>query len=172
MFYYLNNFFLFSIFGYFFETIMFTIMGMHNQSGFLHLFWTPFYGIGVLITTLTYRIVKAKEMPKTKELITLGILLFVLLTILEYIGGVMLEILFGYSLWTYENVPLHINKYISIPTSLGWVAFSFLYLYAIKKYSDELVSKIPKFITISLLIIFIADNIVTILQILKFRNFI
>lgn len=172
MFYYLNNFFLFSIFGYFLETLMFTILSMHNQSGFLHLIWTPFYGIGVIITILVNKFLESKKILKCKKVILLGILLFILLTILELVGGVLLELLYGYSLWTYEHIPLHITKYISIPTSLGWVTFSYLYLFVIKKYTDKLVSKIPKFITISLLIIFIVDNIITIIQVLKFRSII
>lgn len=172
MVYYLNNFFLFSIFGFFLETIMFAIIDLHNQSGFLHLIWTPFYGIGVLVSILLFNIVKKPKIGNIKKVILLGILLFISLTLVEYIGGILLELLFGYSLWSYLHVPLHINKYISIPTSLGWVAFSFLYLYVIRKYSDKIVSKIPRFITISFLIIFIIDNIVTILQVLKFRSLI
>ncbi len=172
MFYYLNNFFLFSIFGFFLETLMFSILGMHNQSGFLHLFWTPFYGTGVIITILLSNFVKRKKISKHLQVLILIIALFLVLSILELIGGLLLEGLFGYSLWSYKGIPLHIGKYISLPTSFGWVCFSFLYLLFIKKYTDKLVNKIPKFVSISLLIIFIADNIVTILQTLKFRGFI
>ncbi len=172
MFYYLNNFFIFSIFGYFFESIIFLVLKMHNESGFLHLMWTPFYGIGVVITILLCSVVEKLKLSKIKKVILLGILLFSILTILEYVGGLLLTFLYGYSLWTYEHIPLHINKYISIPTSIGWMCFSFLYIFLIKKYSDKLVKKIPKFITISLTLIFVIDNIITILQILKFRNII
>lgn len=172
MFYYLNNFFIFSIFGYFFESIIFLVLKMHNESGFLHLIWTPFYGIGVVITILLCSVVENLKLSKIKKVILLGILLFSILTFLEYVGGVLLTFLYGYSLWTYEHIPLHVNKYISIPTSTGWMCFSFLYIFLIKKYSDKLVKKIPKFITISLTLIFVIDNIITILQILKFRNII
>lgn len=172
MFYYINNFFLFSIFGFFLETLMFSILGMHNQSGFLHLFWTPFYGTGVIITILLNKFIKNKNMNKLWQTLTLIFSLFFILSLLELIGGIFLEKLFGYSLWSYNNIPLHVGKYISVPTSIGWVCFSFFYLLFIKKYTDKLVSRIPKFVSISLLIIFIADNIVTILETLKFRDFI
>lgn len=170
MFYYLNNFFFFSIFGYFFESIMFLLLSMHNQSGFLHLFWTPFYGTGVIITILLDKLVKKFKLKEFQYVVVLSVLLFLTLTILEYIGGIALEYLFGYSLWTYEHIPLHIGKYISIPTSIGWVCFSFFYL-LIKKYTDKLILKIPKFISISFLIIFVIDNIITIYQVLHFRDF-
>lgn len=171
MFYYINNFFLFSIFGYFFETIMFTLLSMHNESGFLHLWWTPFYGTGVLIAILVYKFINKLSLRKIPKYIILALTLFIVLTLLEYLGGVFLELLFGYSLWNYNGIPLHLNRYVSIPTSFGWVAFSFLYLFFIKKYTDKLVKFIPKFISIALIIIFIIDNIVTIYQILHFRGF-
>lgn len=172
MYYLLNNFFVFSIFGYFLETLMFNLLSMHNQSGFLHLIWTPFYGIGVLLSIFVFKYIEKLNVSKIKRIILSFVLLFVILTLVEYFGGKLLEIMYGYSLWTYEHIPLHFNKYTSVPTSIGWVCFSFLYYYVIKKYSDKLINRIPHFLTISLFIIFIVDNIVTILGILKFRNII
>ena len=54
---------------------------------------------------------------------------FFVISILEYIGGTLLEKLYGYSFWNYLNVPLHIGKYISVFTSIGWSIMAFLYLY-------------------------------------------
>lgn len=161
MFYNLNNFFLFSIFGYFFETLLFKILNMHNQSGFMYLWWTPFYGTGVIIANLIYKYI-SKRYNGIKKYIILAITLFISLTLLEFTGGVLLELLHGYSLWTYEKVPLHIGKYISVPTSILWVLMESLYLFIIKKYSDKLVSKIPKWITIVLSLVFISDFILTV----------
>ncbi len=172
MFYYINNFFTFSILGYIFENILFLIIKTHQNSGFLHLFWTPFYGTGVLIAILLYKLVNKSKFRKHLKILLLGLSLFMVLSVLEFTGGLFLEKLYGYSIWNYEGIPFHIGRYISVPTSLGWVAFAFLYLYFIKKYTDKLVVKIPKFISIALLIVFAIDNIVTIYQILYFRGFI
>ena len=96
--YYLNNFFLFSIFGFFFETLIFYIFNIHKYSGFLYLWWTPFYGSGVLITILLYNYLSTKISDKKRRLITLFILNFFILSLLEFGGGLFLEKLYGYPL--------------------------------------------------------------------------
>lgn len=169
MFYYLNNFLLFSIFGFFLESITFAILGMHNQSGFMYLWWTPFYGAGVLISILSYKLFSKYFKNKTKKNILLFIFLFFALSLLEYLGGVSLEYSHGYNLWTYVHIPLHIGRYISVGTSLVWVIGAFIYLYLIKKYSDKLISKIPKFITVIISIIFLSDFILTMIKLIKLK---
>jgi uncharacterized membrane protein len=160
--YYLNNFFIYSIFGYILETIMFKLLSMPNKSGFMHLWWTPFYGIGVIIS------IKLSNYFKHNKIV-LFILLFISLSILEYIGGFILSILFKKSLWNYSSIPLHIGKYISIPTSFCWTAMSFIYIFIIKKYSDKLIKKVSPPITIITTIIFIIDFITTLVELLRFK---
>ena len=46
--YYLNCFFIYSILGYFLETIMALITGNGFKSGILNGWWTPVYGIGAV----------------------------------------------------------------------------------------------------------------------------
>ena len=169
MFYYINNFLLFSIFGFFFETITYAILGIHNQSGFMYLWWTPFYGIGVLIAILSYKCFSKYINNKKLKNVYLFIYFLIVLSLLEYTGGITTEWLHGYSLWNYEHIPLHLGKYISIGTSLLWVASTFIYLYFIKKHSDKLVSKIPKFITVILTIIFILDFILTMIKLFRLK---
>ncbi len=153
----LNKFFLFSIFGFLFETFLFSLIGMHNQSGFLFFWWTPFYGIGVLIIEGLYYLMLKKVHHTKKRNFFLFILYFFTLSLLEFIGGFLLEALHGYRLWSYEMVALHIGKYISIPTSLVWTVFAFLYLYFVKPFTDRIIKKIPKGITVVLSILFILD---------------
>lgn len=170
MFYYLNNFLFFSVFGYFFETTIFTILKLQNESGFMHLWWTPFYGSGVLITLAVYHFLTKKIPNKTKKNIIMFITLFIVLTLLEQVGGILMEWLHGYSLWSYKSIPLNIGKYISVPTSLGWVLFSFFYIYVIKKYTDKLLSKVPKSLTIILTLTFIADFLLTTIHLLYLKT--
>lgn len=162
--YYLNNFLLFSFIGFIFETLIFAILSMHNKSGFLYLSWTPFYGIGIIIIDLLHKGIFNLDMSKRKKHLTLIISLFLILSLLELLGGVLLEYLHGYPLWTYNMVPFHIGKYISIPTSIVWVIFSYLYLFIIKRYTDRLVRFIPKTITIVFTLLFIVDFILTMIK--------
>lgn len=157
----LNQFYLFSIIGFFFETILFAVLNLHNQSGFLYLCWTPFYGTGVVLIEAIHRFMVQKVPNHKKRNLYLFFLYFIVLTLLEWIGGVLLEWMHGYRLWNYEMVPLHIGKYVSIPTSLVWTTFAFLYLYGIKKLTDPLIKKIPKGMTIVFSILFLLDFLFT-----------
>ncbi len=164
MLYYLNNFFIFSIFGYIFETTMFALIGLHNKSGFLYLPWTPFYGTGIIIINLLRDYVSKLDISNTKKHVILAISLFFILSLLEWLGGTILTYLHGYPLWSYEVVPLHIGRYISIPTSILWVIMSYLYLFLVKGLVDKIIKKIPKFITIIFSLVFFVDFILTMIK--------
>lgn len=162
--YYLNNFFIFSIFGYIFETTMFALIGLHNKSGFLYLPWTPFYGTGIIIIILLQDYISKLETSNRKKQIILSISLFFILSLLEWLGGTILEYLHGYPLWSYKIVPLHIGRFISVPTSILWVIMSYIYLYLVKAPVDHLIKKIPKFITVIFSLVFFVDFILTMIK--------
>ena len=169
MYYYLNKFLIFSLFGHLFETLLFAITQMHNKSGFLYLPWTPFYGVGILIIIFLHDYIFKLNIKKTFKHILLILSLFFILSSLEYIGGFILECLHGYSLWSYEMVPLHF-KYVSLPTSIVWLVMSYLYLFIIRKYSDRLLKMIPKYLTIILSLIFIVDLVLTLLKLIYIKT--
>lgn len=139
---------------------------MRKKSGFLHLWWTPFYGFGVLISMFLYKLVNKYIKNNVKKNIILFITFFIVFTIFEYIGGISLEKLYGEPFWNYSKMPLHIGKYVSVGTSLLWTIMAFLYIYKLKPLTDKLVNKIPKLITILLTITFIIDCIVSIAKVL------
>lgn len=109
------------------------------------------------------------NLNKIKKNILLFISYFLTFSLLEASGGYILEFLHGYYLWDYSIVPLHIGKYISIPTSLLWATMAFVYLYLIKKYSDKLVKIIPKWLTIVLSLIFVVDFILTLIKLFNIK---
>ncbi|MDE6292291.1 MAG: putative ABC transporter permease, partial [Bacilli bacterium] len=67
-------------------------------------------------------------------------------------------------------IPLHLGKYVSIPTSLLWATFALLYLYKIKDITDQLIKKIPKWLTILLSTIFIIDLILTLVKLFTIKS--
>lgn len=166
MYYYLNNFLFFSIYGHFFETIIFFFLEKNKRSGFLYFWWTPVYGLGVIISLIIYKLVNKYFKNKYYKNILLFISFFLILSLVELLGGVFLEKIFGYAFWNYSNYPLHIGKYICVFTSLIWTVFCFIFIYWLKKYTDRVINKIPKFITITLFFIFIIDNIFSILKVI------
>ena len=170
MFYYLNNFLLYSILGFFLESLTFAIIGMHNQSGFMYLWWTPFYGTGIIIILGIYHWSKKWSLKKRQKYPLLFIIYFLVLTLLEYIGGQILYFLHGYDLWSYANIPLHLGKYVSLGTSFIWASMAMIYLLFIKKYSDKLCKKIPRWLTILGTLIFICDFLLTMQKLISIKN--
>lgn len=148
------------------ETLFFYIIRAHKRSGILFLWWTPFYGVGVVLSLLVYKLISSRIKNRFwKNVLLLGIL-FVLLSLLELIGGIFIEKIYGYAMWDYGRIPLHIGKYISVPTSLLWVGISFLYIYVLKKWTDRILIRTPKFLTILFMLIFVLDVICSLLKLL------
>ena len=97
MYYYLNIFFIFSILGHIIENLVY----VHVDSGILYGFWTPIYGFGSLLILFINHIIN-KTKIKMKPLI-LFISSAVLVATLEYIGGSIIEALFGRIFWDYSD---------------------------------------------------------------------
>lgn len=164
--YYVNNFLAFSTFGHVFETVIYKLLKVSNKSGFMNLCWTPFYGCGVLINIVLYDYLSKKVKNKRKRIILLFLSLFIILSLLEYIGGLLLLKLFNKVMWTYTDIPFHIGRFVSIPSSLLWVLMSFLYLFVIKKYTDKILKKVPPIVTVILSFLFIGDLIISVLDLI------
>ncbi len=165
MYYYLNYFFIFSIFGHFLETIIFKIFNWDLESGFLYGYWTPVYGIGVvLILLISKNIFEKVKLNKFVEIIIFLIVITCVLTFTEYIGGNLLELLFKKEFWNYSDHKYHFGKYIALDISMIWMGCSLIFIYLIKPWMDKLIVKIPKFITIIFTILFIIDLIFTLIN--------
>ena len=158
--YYLNYFFLYSIIGYIIETIL------GYDSGILYGYWTPVYGIGAVIILYIYNKLKKKELSNLKIGFLLFIFSFLILTIIEWIGGVLIEKIFNKTFWNYSKLYLNIGKYIAVEISLIWGISSLIITFILKKYTDILINKIPKFVTLILSFLFIIDLICTFFKVL------
>ena len=157
--YTLNNFFIYSIFGFLFETICSLIFGFHGESGILFGPWTPVYGFGIIVSFY----INKKLENKIKKIKLKNVLLFltttIILTILEQIGGMLIEAIWNTSFWDYTKLKFNIGKYISLETSLLWGIGSVLITNYLKPYTDKLNKKIPKVITYILTISLVIDVI-------------
>ena len=161
--YYLNYFFLFSIIGHLYETILFKIINQKGTSGFLYGYWTPVYGLGaVLILFISKYIFKTLKLNKFLEILIFAIVIFVVLTLIEFVGGHILHFLFHKDFWNYSLLKYNFGKYICLNVSLIWVAFSLIFLYLIKPWMDKIVIEIPTSITIMFIVLFIIDFVCTI----------
>lgn len=166
--YYLNYFFLYSIIGFILETSLYLILGKNGNSGYLMGPWTPVYGIGIIIIILLDKAIN-KYVKKNKfiKLIIFFISCAISLSLIELLGGILIEKVFHYTCWNYSNLKFHIGKYIALELATVWGLLSIFFIIFLKKGSDYIIKRIPKYISYILVILFIIDNVLTIIQKLK-----
>ena len=151
-------FFISSILGHFIENFFYTT----KDSGIMYGYWTPIYGIGVVIIILINDFVSKKKLKPIYHAIYVFFISALILSIMEYIGGFLIEILFHKTFWDYSNQALNIGKYTSLSMSIIWGISSIIFLYLLKPLLELIIKKIPKIITYILSIIFIIDFLFTI----------
>ncbi len=162
--YYLNYFFIFSIIGHFLETIIYVINDWSLESGFLYGYWTPVYGIGVVLIIYIHKLIFNKlKINKFYKILLFILIITIILTITEYIGGNILELIFNRTFWDYSDHKYHFGKYIALDVSCLWAVLSIGFLYLVKPWMDKIILKIPKFITYILCILFIIDLVCTLI---------
>lgn len=160
--YLLNCFFIYSILGFIAEGIFTLIVSGHFSSGILYGPWTPVYGFGAILTiVISRKIFKKMHQNKFIETLITFIILMIVLTIIEWLGGILIENLFHETLWNYKKYKYNIGKYISLEMSLIWGIISIFVIYFIKPIVDKLENKIHKFITIIITILFTIDLVTT-----------
>ena len=158
--YYSNTFFIFSVLGFIIEKIF----NINRDSGILYGFWTPIYGIGVCITIFIYNTVQKKyDFKKIKKFIISFLIGFFALSILELIGGLLIERLFKITFWDYSDEKYSIFRYTSLKMAFIWGVSSVITIYIIKPIIDKFIKKIPRPITYILITAFSIDCIITII---------
>ena len=158
--YYINYFFIFSIIGHILETFIY----YNGESGILFGPWTPVYGFGTVIILLIYNFLKNNTKNKYSKIFLLFILSSIILTIIEAIGGYLIEYIFNITFWDYSYYKFHIGKYISLEMALIWGLCSILVVYFLKPLIDKIIGKIPKYLTYLLTVLIIIDLIYTIIK--------
>lgn len=156
--YYLNCFFVYSILGHIFETIVALITKSSFKSGLLYGWWTPVYGLGaVTILFVSQYLFKNLHMHRIWETIIMFFVVGIVLSTLEALGGVLIEKIFGEVFWDYSSQRFHIGHYISLEMTLVWGIASIIFVYVINPLLKGLITKIPTWVTILLVVLFTFD---------------
>lgn len=105
------------------------------------------------------------ELKKTKGTIIYFLICFVLVSIGELLLGLFVEKTGGFSYWDYTSIPLHVTKYTSVPTSIGFaliitVFMNYIFL-PLRNKINKIVDKIPLFVVILILLALIIDFIIS-----------
>lgn len=160
--YYWNVFFVYSILGHLLETFIYM---MHaGESGILYGFWTPVYGIGCIIIIASYNALFHKHHLSQKiEMLTVFLIGAVLLTFIEWLGGILIELLFGYVFWDYSKLKFHIGPYIAWEMAIVWGIAAMALIFFLKPKIDQIIQKIPKWVTLLGMLLFGIDVACTIL---------
>lgn len=158
--YYLNTFIIYSVLGFIFETTLKYLFFPNMNNGFLIGPWIPIYGLGSCIIIFIMRLVFNRfKVKRFIKVISLFFMSSIILTLLEFIGGNLIEILTDKVFWKYDKLMFNFGHYIALEISIVWGIMSLVVTYILKPLLDKLVKKIPNSITYSVLLLIIIDFI-------------
>ncbi len=162
--FYINTFFIYSILGFIFENIMSFIGHSHFYSGILYGPWTFIYAFAIFALMFLDKKLKNLKLDKWLEIFLFYIGSTIIMTMIEFSGGMLIEKLFHRVYWDYTNLKFNFGHYIALEVSLGWGLFATIVNYLLRPLIDKFIKKIPKFVTIILMIFFILDVVVSLLN--------
>lgn len=164
----LNNilfyFIIYSFLGWCIESVYKTILEKKFiNSGFLYGPLCPIYGFGAVIL-----IILLNSIPHNIFLIF--IVSVVILTIWEYMVGVLLEKIFKTKYWDYSDLKFNINGRICLKNSIYWGILGIIFAFVIHPLIEDITHMIPEtklfYINIGICIVILADVITTVNKIL------
>lgn len=160
--YYLNTFLIYSILGFLLETIRSFFVNSKFTSGIMYGPWTPIYGLGiVLVILISNYLFSHLHLSRWVETFITFIIITLVLTLLEWIGGVLIEKIFHVVFWDYSKEALSIGKYISLSKSLIWGVGSIIFIYVLKPLLEGVIKRVPVPVTVILTLLMLSDLILT-----------
>ena len=156
---------IFSFVGFIFENMwmIYEYSRIDNRNMYL-----PFlFGYGLMVVFIylvigtTDNIFNKYKIKKPDNIILYILLCFALVSIGEITLGFLVEKLFNFSYWDYTSIPLHITKYTSVPTSMGFaisitIFINYVFVPLLKRIK-KIENKIPMFIVVLITIILLLD---------------
>lgn len=163
--YLLTYLILYSFFGWILESVCKTIeQRKFVNSGFLNGPICPIYGCGAIIMILCLNTLK-------DNIFLLFIVSFLVLSIWEYIVGVLLEKLFKTKYWDYSHLKFNIKGRVCLKNSIFWGILGVLFIKYIHPFIETKIILIPLdiliYCNIILYIAVIVDTIVSSVKTVK-----
>ena len=159
----LTYFIIYSILGWIMESIVRSISEKKLiNTGFLKGPFCPIYGIGAIIM---FTLLNSFQ----ENLIILFIMAFIVLTLWEYIVGVILEKTFHTKYWDYSDQKFNIQGRICLVNSICWGALGVIFVKYIHPFMQSLISKVDSqivlFCVTIISIVFIVDLLTTVIKV-------
>lgn len=162
--FYSKVFLLYSLLGFIMESTLYKINKINKHSGIFYGPITAVYGFGILsIELLNKYLFKKIKANVFIKLIIEFITLTIILTLIEYLGGNILNYLFEIDMWDYSSIEPHFGKYICLQNSLIWGLLGTIYIHIFKPFTDKIINQITKTETYFFLLLFIIDTIATLI---------
>ena len=163
--YYTKIFLLYSLLGFIMESTLFKIKLSKKHSGILYGPMTAVYGVGVLsIELLNKYFFKKIKCHKVIKLLIEFITLTIILSLIEYLGGNILNYLFDIDMLDYSNIKPNLGKYICLQNSIIWGILGTIYIHIFKPFTDKIIKTITPKETYLFLTIFIIDTILVLIN--------
>lgn len=142
--------------------------------GFLTGFTCPIYGFGAVLIVQSSNLVSDVFENSFITLIISILFAVILVTMLEYITGFLLERIFNCKWWDYSDNALNLHGYICLKYSILWGLLAFVLVRIVHPEVSEAVFSMPVFVKsylpVFLLLYFIADISKSIIDALDLRR--
>ena len=86
------------------------------------------------------------------------------MTIVEFSGGMLIETIFHRTYWDYTNMRFNYGKYICLEVSLLWGLLATAINYFVLPWVNNVVKKIPFWVSIVFIVLFILDIVFTLIN--------
>lgn len=162
--YYIKTFLLYSLLGFIMESTLYKVKLVNKHSGIFYGPITAVYGVGIISIELLnkYFFNKLKCNNILKIIIEFIILTFTL-SLIEYLGGNILNYLFNIDMWNYSKMDYNFGKYICLQNSIIWGILGTCYIHIFKPFTDKIINQITSKSTYLFLSIFIVDTIIVLI---------
>lgn len=153
--------------GFILETTLKTFFFHNMNNGIMYGPWIPVYGFGCCLIIAIMRFVFNRiKVNRVVKIFLVFLISFFVLTILEFIGGFLIEKIFNRVFWDYSDLKFNFGHYIALEISLVWGVMSLFIIYVLKPLVDLIIKKIPSFCTCFVFLIFIIDFCYTFVSLL------
>ena len=161
-------FIIYSMLGWVLESVFKSILFKKLvNSGFLHGPFCPIYGAGALIMILFLG-------RFSDNILMLFVMSFVVLTLWEYLVGILLEKLFHTKYWDYSNNRFNFQGRICLQNSIYWGILGVLFIKLIHPFMIEQVKQIPTQALINfnilILVLLLTDSVISIVKLNTYEN--
>lgn len=176
--YYLDLFLYFAIYSFLGWTMETLFAGIEQKKfinrGFLAGCFCPIYGFGAVFIILSSHWADSILADSVASMIVYIFFAVILVTVLEYITGYVLERIFECKWWDYSGYPANIKGYICLRFSLLWGFLAFLLIKVAHPGIAGTVDRIPDtfkvYIVAVLAVYFLADTTKTVIGALELRK--